>query len=164
MAQTEPQLTPEQITELLKRPSAAQQQRLRSYLAFDFGLKRMGVAKGQTLTKTAEALAPLAAKEGKPDWSQVEQLLTLWQVDALVIGLPLNMDGTASDMSLRAVKFSKRLHGRFGKPVFMCDERLSSHEAKGQVIAEKGQQHFGEYSVDGLAAKIILESFFHALR
>ena len=83
-----------------------------------------------------------------------------WKPDGFVVGLPLNMDGTASDMSTRATKFAKRLQGRFNKPYFMMDERLSSHEAKGFVIERGGNRDFGENSVDGIAASLILESWF----
>lgn len=135
---------------------SAKQQRL---MAFDYGTQRIGLAVGQRLTGTAEELAPIKAKDGVPNWQQLESLIKEWQPDAFVVGLPLNMDGSESEMSRRASKFARRLEGRFGKPSFMQDERLSSYEAKGQVIAQGGSRDFGRHSVDGLAAVIILESF-----
>ena len=148
---------------LLQLPSTTEQQVLRSFLCFDYGLGRIGVAKGQTFIKTASPLMPLKAKDGQPNWDQVAQLVKEWQPDAFVVGLPLNMDGSLSDMGTRAIKFAKRLHGRFGKPYFLCDERLSSRAAKEQVIEQQGYTDFGQHSVDGLAAQLILETFFSQL-
>lgn len=130
-----------------------------SLMAFDFGIQRMGVAIGQRLTATAQELSPLKAKDGVPNWQQLESIIKEWQPDAFVVGLPLNMDGSESDMSRRALKFARRLEGRFGKPSFTHDERLSSFEAKGHVMAQGGSRDFGRHSVDGLAAVIILEGF-----
>ena len=132
-----------------------------SYLCFDFGLKRIGVASGNDLLKKGNELAPIQAKDGIPDWLIIEKLVKEWLPDKFIVGLPLNMDGTQSDMSLRATKFGKRLKGRFNKEVDMMDERLSSYEAKSQIQAQKGKQlNFGIHSVDGAAACLILESWF----
>jgi len=128
-------------------------------LGFDFGVKRIGVAVGQSLTGRASPLKPLAARDGVPDWEQVARLVAEWEPDAFVVGLPLNMDGTEGEISQRARKFANRLHGRFGKPAHLMDERLSSFEAKGIVMAQSGERDFGRYSVDGLAASLIIESW-----
>tara|TARA_R110002072_G_scaffold57188_3_gene147292 strand:+ start:38409 stop:38843 length:435 start_codon:yes stop_codon:yes gene_type:complete len=139
----------------------AQENNTRHYLCFDFGLKRFGVAVGSELLKTASELKPISAKDGIPDWTVIEKLVETWQPKGFVVGLPLNMDGSTSDMSLRATKFGKRLKGRFNKPIEMMDERLSSFEAK-SVVKEKTNKYvdFGEHSVDGAAACLILESWF----
>ena len=132
----------------------------RLVLAFDFGTRRIGVAVGNEMLGSATALAPLPARDGIPDWQQIAALLEEWQPDLLVVGLPLNMDGTESDMSRRARKFGKRLHGRFGKPVEVFDERGSTRAAK-RIARDAG--HRGNYrddGVDGIAAQLILESFF----
>ncbi|GAB3487788.1 Holliday junction resolvase RuvX [Marinomonas epiphytica] len=129
-------------------------------LGFDFGTTRMGVAFGQSVTGTAQPLAPLKAKDGIPNWDDIGKLVSEWQPEAFVVGLPLDMDGTENEMCLRARKFAKRLHGRYNKPYFMMDERLSSFEAKGRVIAQGGNRNFKENSVDGLAAQMIIESWF----
>jgi len=129
-------------------------------LSFDFGTRRIGVAIGRSLLGSATPLSPLGARDGIPNWSEIETLVSEWKPDCFVVGLPLNMDGTASEMSLRATKFGKRLQGRFNKPYFMMDERLSSHEAKGYVIDQGGDRDFGRNSVDGIAAVLILESWF----
>ena len=131
----------------------------RSVMAFDFGLRRIGVATGQELLGTGQPLAMIPADNGTPDWSQLEKLLVEWRPDLVLVGLPLNMDDTENDMCGRARKFGKRLHGRFHVPVEMVDERLTSYEAKGMVIEDSGHQNFGDYSVDGLAACLILESW-----
>ncbi|ROR98926.1 putative Holliday junction resolvase [Sinobacterium caligoides] len=133
----------------------------RSLLAFDYGLKHIGVAQGQTVTQTASPLCVLKAKDGQPNWQQVEQLLTEWQPDLVIVGLPLNMDGSPSEMSARANKFANRVHGRFGVAVETIDERLSSYEAKGQVIERSGQRNFGQQTVDAIAAQLILQSWFN---
>nr|WP_295713302.1 Holliday junction resolvase RuvX [uncultured Halomonas sp.] len=132
----------------------------RLILAFDYGTRRIGVAVGNELLRSARELTPLTARDGIPDWKVVERLLSEWQPDLLVVGLPLNMDGSESDMSTRARKFGNRLHGRFGKPCEMVDERGTTREAK-TIAREAG--HKGNYrqdSVDGIAAILILEGWF----
>ncbi|CUB05449.1 Holliday junction resolvase RuvX [Marinomonas fungiae] len=129
-------------------------------LGFDFGTTRIGVAIGQSLTGQGRPLAPLKANDGIPNWDTISALVEEWQPDAFVVGLPLNMDGSENEMCQRARKFAKRLHGRYNRPYHMMDERLSSYEAKGQVIAQGGNRNFKENSVDGLAAQMILESWF----
>lgn len=136
----------------------------RQVLAFDFGLRRIGVAFGQELLGTARPVTMIPARDGIPDWRPIESLLAEWQPDLVVVGLPLNMDGTESDMCARARKFGKRLHGRFHVPVEMMDERLSSFEAKEAVLAEGGSSDFGRHGVDDLAAVLILESWFNHQR
>ena len=126
-------------------------------LGFDFGLKHIGLAVGQTLINTARPLVVLKAKDGKPRWQEIEEQLAEWRPSYLVVGLPLNMDGTESDMSVRAKKFANRLHGRFGLAVELCDERLSSFEAKSQ-LAEGRKISQGD-TVDAIAAQLIVESW-----
>jgi len=131
------------------------------WMAFDFGTQRIGIAIGQRITGQATPIAPIKARDGIPDWDQLQAIIDEWQPQAFVTGLPLNMDGTPSDLSRRANKFANRLEGRFHKPSFTHDERLTSYEAKGQVIAAGGNRNFGENSVDGIAAQLILESFLN---
>jgi putative Holliday junction resolvase len=128
-------------------------------LAFDFGLRQIGVAVGNTRLGTTQALRILPAKEGAPNWDEVSSLAREWQPDLLLVGDPLNMDGSESELARRARKFAKRLHGRLGLPVQMVDERLSSFEAK-RTSREQG--HKGNYKarpIDSLAAEIILRSW-----
>lgn len=102
-------------------------------LAFDFGLKHIGVATGQPLTGTATPLTTLRARDGMPDFGEVGALISEWRPTRLLIGLPLNMDDSESDMSRRARKFARRLEGRFRVPAELVDERLSSREAHSRL-------------------------------
>lgn len=127
-------------------------------LGFDYGTQKIGVASGQTATGTASGIAILPARDGIPDWAQIERLLKEWQPALLVVGLPLNMDGSESELSARARKFGNRLHGRTGLPVEMWDERLSSREAR-ELARDSGR---GREQVDALAAALVLESWLAA--
>jgi putative Holliday junction resolvase len=133
----------------------------RRVLAFDFGTRRIGVASGQEMLGTGKPLAMLMARDGVPDWDQIGRLLDEWKPDRVLVGLPLNMDDTENDMCARARKFGKRLHGRFHVDVEMVDERLTSFEAKGDVMAAGGSRDFGRDGVDDRAAVLILETWFH---
>lgn len=130
-------------------------------LGFDYGTRQIGVAVGQTLTGNARPLKELRARDGIPDWNQIQALLKEWEPDALIVGLPLNMDGTDSEMSARAEKFARRLHGRFQLPVHCIDERLSTFEAK-QTLRESGRSvptSYRDNPVDSLAAALLLETW-----
>lgn len=130
-------------------------------IAFDYGTRFIGVAVGQSITGTAAPLAALPAKDGTPDWDSIAALIAEWQPQRLLVGLPLNMDGTPSEMSQRAQKFANRLHGRFGLPVDTWDERLSSFEARGEMLArDRGNRDFRGRGVDSLSARLILEGWF----
>ena len=129
-------------------------------MAFDFGLRRMGVAIGQALTGTASPLAMVPARDGIPDWTRIAALVEEWRPDLFVVGLPLNMDGSESEMCLRARKFARRLHGFYHRPYAMMDERLTSFEAKSTVLAKGKARNFGDDGIDDLAAVLILESWF----
>ncbi|RCW65508.1 putative Holliday junction resolvase [Marinobacter nauticus] len=131
----------------------------RRLLAFDFGTRRIGVASGQEMLGTGQPLAMLPARDGIPDWQQIEALLADWQPDIVLVGLPLNMDDTENEMCARARKFGKRLHGRYHITVEMVDERLTSYEAKGEVMAGGGSRDFGRHGVDDRAAVLILETW-----
>lgn len=135
---------------------------VRTLLAFDFGLTQIGVAVGNAVLGTCEPLTVLRAKEGQPNWDEAAKLLEEWQPDLLLVGDPLNMDGTPSEIGVRARRFARRLHGRFGKPVELVDERLTSHAAKAEA-RERG--HRGDYRkdpVDSLAASLILASWLES--
>lgn len=128
--------------------------------AFDFGLKHIGVAVGQSLLQTAQPIAVIKAKEGKPNWDQLRQLIEQWKPNYLLVGLPLNMDGSESEMSTRARKFANRLYGRYGLRVELCDERLSSFEAKA-IRHQRQSTKRQALTVDAEAAQLILESWFN---
>lgn len=128
-------------------------------MAFDFGLRQIGVAVGNCLLGTTQPLPILNAKEGQPDWRVMEVLIEEWRPEFLVVGEPLNMDGSDSALSEQANKFARRLHGRLGLEVVMVDERLSSFEAK-SVSREQGHRgDFRKQPVDSIAAELILQSW-----
>lgn len=128
-------------------------------LGFDFGTKRIGVASGQAVTGTASPLAPVPARDGIPDWDRMDALLAEWAPEALIVGLPLNMDDTESTLSQLARKFARRLVARYRLPVFMCDERLSSHSARG-LLMEVQQRRKGRLpALDSTAAVLIAEAW-----
>ena len=131
-------------------------------LSFDFGTQRIGVAFGQSLTGTARPVCILKAKDGIPDWDEIVQLIKDWKPDALVIGLPYNLDGTKSELFTRSVKFANRLHGKFHLPCYGMDERLSSKAAVEQIFEETGRMT-KQAGVDDVAAQIILENWFSDL-
>lgn len=134
---------------------------IKTLLAFDYGTKNIGVAAGQTITRTANPLAPLKAKDGIPDWAQIEKLLAEWKPDLVLVGLPLNMDDTESELSVRARKFANRLAGRFNVKTELIDERLTSFEAKGEVFQRGNHsKDFKNNPVDSIAARLILEAWF----
>jgi putative Holliday junction resolvase len=129
-------------------------------LGFDFGMTSIGVAYGQSLTQTAKPLSTIKARDGIPDWSSMARLVDEWQPHYLIVGLPLNMDDSESQSSLRARKFANRLQARFGLPVELMDERLTSYAVKEEA---KSRGHSGDYKkepVDSLAAQMILEDWF----
>ncbi|WP_445400050.1 Holliday junction resolvase RuvX [Zobellella sp. An-6] len=134
----------------------------RTLLGFDYGLKSIGVAVGQEVTASARPLMALKANDGVPDWSQVEKLLKEWQPALLVVGLPLNMDGTEQDISRRARKFANRLHGRFGLAVELQDERLTTTDARARLFEAGGYKALGKDAVDAVSAQLILESWMES--
>ena len=112
----------------------------KTILCFDYGSKSIGVAVGQFITQTATPVADLTAKDGIPNWDHINQLIQEWQPDLLLVGLPLNMDGSSSEMAVRAKKFANRLHGRFGLPFAMVDERLSSLKRKAKFFSRPDRE------------------------
>lgn len=125
-------------------------------IAFDFGERRIGTAVGQTVTRTATPLETIPVRREKPDWSAIDRLIDAWKPDALVVGLPLNMDGTEQRITAQARRFANRLHGRSRLPVHLADERLSTREAWTRLV-ESGSRRDGP---DPVAAQVILEGWF----
>jgi putative Holliday junction resolvase len=128
-------------------------------LAFDYGLRQIGVAVGNSELGTTQPLTVLRARDGQPDWREVEALLEEWQPQRLIVGDPLNMDGSVSELAQRARRFARRLEGRFRIAAELVDERLSSFAVK-QEQREAG--HRGDYRarpVDSLAAELILRDY-----
>jgi putative holliday junction resolvase len=125
---------------------------LQSFLAFDFGLKRTGVAVGNRLTRSAQP-QPTIRAEGDARFVAVAARIGEWQPDALVVGVPFHPDGAAHENTVRARKFARQLHGRFKLPVFEVDERYSTTSAL----------ESGAHDADAEAACIILEQFLRSL-
>lgn len=120
------------------------------------------MAVGQTVTATASPLPVIKSRNGEPDWTVIEQLVNQWKPGALVVGMPYNMDGTESEMTIKADEFRKKLEEKFNLPSHGMDERLSTREARGisRDNAEASGKKFNEKeAVDSLAAQLILESW-----
>ena len=126
--------------------------RFASFLAFDFGHQRTGVAVGNRLTRTATP-QPTICAEGDARWAPVAARIAEWQPDALVVGVPYHPDGAAHDNTRRAQRFGRQLHARFRLPVYEVDERYSTTEALAA----------GARDADAAAAAIILEQFLRSL-
>jgi putative holliday junction resolvase len=122
-----------------------------SFLAFDFGTLRVGVATGNTLTRQAQPLRTLEAT-GDARFDAIARLVAEWQPDALVVGVPFHPDGAAHENTQRARRFARQLHGRFKLPVHEVDERYSTTEA----------QSSGARDLDAASAAIILDQFFNS--
>lgn len=120
-------------------------------IGFDFGLKRIGVAIGQTITQTAAPEAIVNSKDGKPDWEHISKLFEKWQPVAIVVGLPLRLDGSEQALTQPARKFGQRLSGRYHRPVFYIEEQLSSIEAENRQLKRT--------HIDDHAAQILLENW-----
>lgn len=133
---------------------------VKTVLGFDFGLKRIGVAVGQLVTKTATPIATLQAQDGAPSWADIEHLIGEWSPDLLIVGLPVHMDGTEQALTRAATRFGNRLKGRFQLPVEWVDERLTSYEAEKQITDLKKSAHNDKLSVDSLSAQLIVEQWF----
>lgn len=123
-----------------------------TFLAFDYGLKRTGVASGNTISRTASPQATIKA-EGDARFVQIAARIQEWQPNALVVGVPYHPDGAAHDNTARALKFARQLRGRFNLPVHEVDERYSTTEA----------HSFGAKDADAASACIILEQFLRSL-
>ncbi|NVK58411.1 MAG: Holliday junction resolvase RuvX [Alteromonadaceae bacterium] len=135
----------------------------RTVLAFDFGTKSIGVAIGQEVTGTAAPLEALKARDGIPDWQRIQALYDEWQPHVVVVGLPLNMDGTSQTMTERAQTFANRLHGRFNKPVETWDERLSTADARAMLFELGGYKKLTKGKVDSVSACLIFTSWYENL-
>ena len=117
----------------------------KTILAFDFGEKRIGVAVGNTITKTAEALKIIQEKNQDEKFKAIETLIQEWQPQLLVVGLPTHSDGAEHEMTLKAKRFGNQLHGRFQREVVWVDERYTS------VSVQDGN--------DAMAAQLILQQY-----
>lgn len=126
-----------------------------SLMGFDYGTAKIGIAIGQTVTGTATPLTTLRAVQQKPDWEGISNLINEWLPEALVVGLPYDMDDSEAEIADRARRFARQLEGRYHLPVHMADERLTSMIARQQL--DRAPKNFEE--LDAIAAKLILETW-----
>ncbi|MCL1126548.1 Holliday junction resolvase RuvX [Shewanella surugensis] len=132
----------------------------KTVLGFDFGTKSIGIAIGQELTASARPLGSIKAEDGIPRWEQIGALIQEWQPDFIVVGLPLNMDGTEQELTKRARKFGNRIRGRFEINVEYQDERLTTADAKARLFEMGGYKALSKGQVDAMSAVLIIESYF----
>ena len=132
-------------------------------LAFDFGVKRIGVAVGEWPLAQAHPLTTIHGEANAVRFAAIEALLKEWRPVSLVVGLPLALDGSAHEMTARSTRFANQLRGRFGLPVHYAEERLCSVEAEGRLRAGGHNAKSAREHVDALAAQIILQCFFERL-
>ncbi|MDR0378464.1 MAG: Holliday junction resolvase RuvX [Candidatus Accumulibacter sp.] len=134
-----------------------------SLLAFDFGVKRIGVAVGELELAQAHPLTTIRGERNDQRFSRIAALIDEWKPVRLVVGLPVALDGTPHEMSARCVRFANQLRGRFGIGVDYAEERLSSREAEERLRESGYNARSAREHVDTLAAQIILQSYFQQL-
>ena len=133
-----------------------------TYLGFDFGNKKIGVAVGQTSTKTASPLQTLRAVKNQPDWQGIQRLIEEWQPVGLVVGISRQQDGADNPVTPLMLKFCRQLQGRFNIPVYQQDETLSTFEAKQLLFDEVNVNATKLWAVqDQLAAQLILQTWLN---
>jgi putative holliday junction resolvase len=138
--------------------------RAATVLAFDFGLKRIGIASGDTLTRTACARAAATVGKHGPDWSTIERAVRALAPERLIVGAPYNTDGSEGTLTAAARQFAAELERRFALPVHLVDERFSSLEASAQLKSQRAsgqrRRRIARADVDSAAAAVILGRFF----
>ena len=132
---------------------------IRTILGFDFGTKYIGVAVGQEITGSASPVKSVKAKDGVPNWDNIEAIIKEWEPDLLVVGLPLNMDGSEQLLTKRARKFGNRMSAKFAIHVDMQDERLTTADAKAELFERGGYRNLQKDNIDCQSAVIILQSY-----
>jgi putative Holliday junction resolvase len=132
-------------------------------LGFDFGIKRIGIAVGQTLTAGARPLATVRVHNDSPDWKTVDRLIQEWRPAQLIVGLPTQLQGDEHPLTAPVRRFAEELQQRYGLPVHLVDERLSSHEAAQIAVAAGGRasprSQAAKENLDRIAAQVILETW-----
>ncbi|MEM7612887.1 MAG: Holliday junction resolvase RuvX [Pseudomonadota bacterium] len=135
-----------------------------SLIAFDFGNRRIGVAVGQTLTASARELTTLQSVDGEPDWAEIDSIIDDWGPDLLLVGLPVNDDGTESTQCEAARDFAAAL-GEYGLPVQLIDEHLTSNEAARRLADDRRQgkrrRRVQKGDIDALSAVLIAEQWLY---
>ena len=128
-------------------------------LGIDFGLKFIGVAVGHTLTASARGLGIVSVRKGVVDWAALDRYVAEWGPGAIVVGLPLHMDGSTQAFHPQLVHFKNTLESRYSIPVHWQDERLTTVEAKAQLFADGGAKHLTKERIDAKSAEIILKQW-----
>ncbi|WDI78553.1 Holliday junction resolvase RuvX [Candidatus Purcelliella pentastirinorum] len=128
-------------------------------LAFDFGTKKIGVAVGQTITKTAEPLNLIKIKNNMPDWIKIKKLKKEWEPNLIILGLPLNMNNTEQIFTRKTKKFANKLRNILNIPVELHDERLTTIEAKINILNNLEHKNLKKINIDSYSAVLILESW-----
>lgn len=123
-------------------------------LGFDYGETRLGVAVGQTVTRSASPLAIVSVRDGRPDWPAITELVEEYTPQYFVVGLPVHEDGSEHRLAPRVERFRNQLQQRYRLPVHTIDERLSSREAA--LRRQNGERH-----LDAIAAQVILETWMN---
>ena len=130
-------------------------------MAFDFGLKNLGIAIGQEISMTANTFYSLNTKDGIPSWKELDELIEKWNPAVLVLGNPLNMDGTDSEIKKKSDAFGKQLISRYERKLELSDERLSTKEALNRKkLFGKDSIYQNKFDVHSISAQIILENWF----
>ncbi|MGH8147386.1 MAG: Holliday junction resolvase RuvX [Rhodanobacteraceae bacterium] len=131
-------------------------------LGFDYGARRIGVASGNRISQSARPLPVLMVNAGEPDWTRIDALLAEWKPDALIVGLPLTLDGGEQKITQAARGFAKTLEQRSGLPVHLVDERHTSQEAARRFAGQRAAgaaRRRDAANIDSLAAAVILETW-----
>ncbi|MFH7808244.1 Holliday junction resolvase RuvX [Acinetobacter sp. BSP-153] len=129
-------------------------------MAFDFGTQKMGMAVGQALIESATPLALFAMRDGIPNWDDLHKIIKQYQPNLFLVGLPLNMDDSESELSARARKFARRLRHQTNIETWMVDERLSTRSARDELSHYQAQGRGKNLSADSLAAALFIESWY----
>ena len=129
-------------------------------MAFDFGTQKMGMAIGQSLIESANPLALFPMKDGIPNWDELLKIVKQYQPNLFLVGLPLNMDDSESELSARSRKFARRLRHQTNIETFMVDGRLTTREARGELENYQSQGRGKKLSADSIAAALLIESWY----
>ena len=131
------------------------------FLGIDFGTKYIGIASGQKITGTASPLRSIAAKDGKPDWQNLDKIISEWKPAALIVGLPKHLDGTEHRLTRITRKFISALRKRYQMPIYDVNEQYTTKSAKEMIFDVGGYKALQKEDIDSIAAKYILESWLN---
>ena len=129
-------------------------------MAFDFGTQKMGMAVGQSLIESANPLALFPMKDGIPNWDALLKIVKQYQPSLFLVGLPLNMDDSESELSARSRKFARRLRHQTNIETLMVDERLTTREARDELDQYQSQGRGKKLAADSIAAALFIESWY----